>query len=331
MVGFYIGSCKPKFEDVGLDLIDELIEYHPSSCSQGIAIEIDRLVADAPALQDLRGTAGPTGYSSLPKCTIVGQNFQREENGQWTGVHFGDLRCQGLPRLDSEWISYYESNDHVKTLSPLTKIPGMKMVTNSMTEPMHTMDGGVLRDFACRLNKVIQSTKEGHSPTVRARFHEYTSMLAKFFAPTEIQRRLTTLNEYEKWKARQTRNYFMYLALPSLHQFSAVFGKEVRFYEAQIQQLVVALRLVGGFSSQPVPPNDLDRAETIFQNFAQKMVNKCGYLWATHKNHNVVHVTSDCRNKQCHLDRNSAYAAENFHQIEKRLIQRGGHTHVQIL
>lgn len=346
MVGFYIGKCKPKFDEVGLDLIDELLLHHPSLSQKGITIELDRLVADSPALQDLRGTAGPTGYWSLPRCKVPGINY-RDEQGHYTGVRFADVNCKGKPRLDSEWDSYLASegntikttsgqppvNDsHVKTMSLFTKVPGMKMVTNSVVEPMHAVDGGVLRDLAGRANKAVNTlTKEGHTSAVKTQFHAYTAMLANAFAPTEIQRRLTTLLDYEKWKARQTRNFFMYLALPAFHQFHGAFGDNPVFYEEQIQRVVVALRLIGGFSSQPVPQKDLDLAESLLQDFAEDMVKNCSELWATHKNHNIVHVTSDCRNKDCHLDRGSAYAAENYHQIEKRLIQRGGHTHIQIL
>lgn len=200
------------------------------------------------------------------------------------------------------------------------------MVTDFVVEPMHTIDGGVLMNLAECLWTAIKETTADRV----GKLNSYTQWLADVYAPLDITRKMSSLEMYKKWKMRQARNFFMYLAYPAWKQFGAPYLKDGNSLLLQIKRILHGLRLVAGFSAFPIQPSKLEKAQSLFKSYANVMAGRIQY-WSSYKNHNLLHVLEDCHNKGCHLDRNSAYKYESFHQLYKKLFQRGPMTHIQIL
>lgn len=147
--------------------------------------------------------------------------------------------------------------------------------------------------------------------------------------PNDIQRKMTKFSERGKWKMRQRRHFFFYMAYAVFKQFFADY-EDGGFIRQQLQRLVHALRGVGGFSSRPVPRQVVRRSQLLISKFFRSMVGKYKETFATWKAHVFLHLLEDVTFYACHLDRNSAHIYETFHQNYKRLIHPGPKVHIQL-
>lgn len=91
IIGFYLGSRKPPPEKILSHVAKEFIRHHPSKSSSPVTLLFHAAIADAPALADMKGTVGATGYYGLPRCTQRGihvdstqdkENMTPSRNGQ---------------------------------------------------------------------------------------------------------------------------------------------------------------------------------------------------------------------------------------------------------
>lgn len=151
--------------------------------------------------------------------------------------------------------------------------------------------------------------------------------------PDELQRKLRSLEHVNKWKMRQTRNFFCYVAYAVLKQFAPALGRKAKFLTLQTKRIVHAIRLVSGFSSVDVlPESDIRQAERLFRKFYVAMMNKFNERYASFVHHSLVHLMEDCRTyNSCKLDRNSAYKFESFHHHYDKMIQNGPNAHKQLV
>lgn len=97
-----------------------------------------------------------------------------------------------------------------------------------------------------------------------------------------------------------------------------------------LKYVLHGLRLVAGFSSQPVPAERVEKAKWLLREYIGGMMKLFGDTYASYANHNVVHLVEDVEKFECHLDRNSAYAYENFHALYSKMLQPGKDQHAQI-
>lgn len=101
----------------------------------------------------------------------------------------------------------------------------------------------------------------------------------------DIERSIKCMRK-EKFKMRQTRNFFIYIAVPLLTLFKGVTGN---FFLNQTVRLVNGLRAIGGFSCQEVDPTNIGIARVEFKSFLQIMCKTefYGIEYPTYKNHLV--------------------------------------------
>lgn len=148
--------------------------------------------------------------------------------------------------------------------------------------------------------------------------------------PCDFSRQLTGLDDALHWKMHSARNFFLYLAYPLMMTFSSSI-KEGQFFLHQVKELVQGLRILCGFSSQPLLPHRVHEAKVLFRNYITGMKDKFGPSYMSFVHHLFVHLYEDCLFFNCPLDRNSANDFETFHQAYARLIQRGPAAHIQLL
>jgi hypothetical protein len=160
------------------------------------------------------------------------------------------------------------------------------------------------------------------------------------------------LDESHKWKMRTARNFIVYMAYPILNQFRNDFtiGKFLLKYQflfiliscnlnrrltgffihRQARRLAKGIRLISGFSSLPVDEQKAEESRKLIRLFFKDMVKKYDDLYGTYTHHNFLHVVEDLIRFRCHLDRNSSYDFETYHQQYKRLFKPGPKAHIQI-
>lgn len=127
IVGYFIGSRKPSANTILQHVADEFIALHPSTNEGPVSVELDAAIADAPALADMTGTVGPTGYYGLHRCSQRGIHveFAKKHNLPYTQpttvdepdgpaldtiekkkafIRFNKTRC--YPRSHANWLAY---------------------------------------------------------------------------------------------------------------------------------------------------------------------------------------------------------------------------------
>jgi hypothetical protein len=107
LVGYYIGTCKPKTRTIMSMTVKELIKYSPlitpvesPTAAERLSVRTLRFQADGPARTDVKGVLGHGGYNSLPRCLTVGER------------HHGRVCYPGSSctlRVDDDWESYKKS------------------------------------------------------------------------------------------------------------------------------------------------------------------------------------------------------------------------------
>ena len=146
--------------------------------------------------------------------------------------------------------------------------------------------------------------------------------------PKEVQRKLTALTTISTYKMRQFRNIVVYLLFMVMRVVfediddrtgTAAFGS---FLKNESERLCQAIRLLSGFSVIPVQNAKTKKAQKLLEEFlfecSQRDTRFNGY-----NPHNVVHLVQDIITFLCHLDRNSAYPFESFHQEYTGLVKPG--------
>lgn len=147
--------------------------------------------------------------------------------------------------------------------------------------------------------------------------------------PDDIQRKLTNLSDQSKWKLRQRRNFFFYPAFAILSQVAEDLH-DGEYLLLQARNLIHALRLVGGFSNQPLSVHVLKQARWLLKEFVSRSIEKHGDGYATWKVHTLLHFLDDAEFFKCHAERNSADVYETFHQLWKKMVHPGPKAYVQL-
>lgn len=203
-VGIYQGKSKPKpFSNYLRPTVDELKillnEY--SFNGKRIKVVVRSLNLDAPARCSVCATKYFNGYSSCPKCLIVG----RFVNGRMTfeNTHSNPRTDESFRnRLDPE----YHSNDDV---CPFEEI-GFDMVTRIPIDYLHCCLLGNMRRILKNLFG-LKSKKENalYSPIVKAAVSDILLEIEKF-QPVEFQRRIRSLDDLAYYKGTEFRTFLLF-------------------------------------------------------------------------------------------------------------------------
>ncbi len=166
--------------------------------------------------------------------------------------------------------------------------------------------------------------------------HRFFFSVYAGFMPLEVTRKLTDLSTTDVMKMRQLRNLFVYLLWVVVHHVrqeineaaaDGVFGD---FLLKQTQRLFHGMRLIAGFSITPVPQARREASSRLIQEFLTDAV-KADIRFARVTGHHFFHLHEDMVTFSCHLDANSAYPFESFHQLYKDEIQPGARPATQLM
>ncbi|CAN7978556.1 unnamed protein product [Ixodes persulcatus] len=200
IVGCYHGYSKPNSVDEYLsELIPELEELLENGLiinGRKLQISLKAFVCDAPARAFLLGIKSHTGYSCCGKCKVRGEYIK------------GRVSLRGVlhePRTNDDFRRKNDSTHNISD-TPLVKLP-LDMVVQFPFEYMHLVCLGVTR-------KLIILWIRGHlecriTPSTMKHVSASLKALAGFI-PCEFARRPRALEEIDRWKATELRQFLLY-------------------------------------------------------------------------------------------------------------------------
>jgi len=201
-VALYCGSKKAPIDEYLADFVAELsdlIQNGLSHRSVTYAIRIRCIICDAPARAYIKCTALHNAYHGCDKCTQK-------------GAHEGRVI---FPLTDAKLRSnkdFKKQKDkkHHKGISPLANVPSIKLVSMFPMDYMHLVCLGSMRKLMYLWVRGTRYFRASCSETTR---NAVSTDLLKIKAswPTDFNKQPRALDEIERWKALEYRQFLLYL------------------------------------------------------------------------------------------------------------------------
>ena len=141
--------------------------------------------------------------------------------------------------------------------------------------------------------------------------------------PSEFARQPRTLEELERWKATEFRQFLLYTGPVILRK---VLSKDIYTHFLALTVSISILLESDGTKRTPY----LDYAESLLIYFVNKSKELYGEHFIVYNVHNLLHLTDDVRNFNCSLNESSAFPYENHLQSLKKLIRNAKNPIAQV-
>lgn len=312
VVGIYYGTSKPKSVTEYLTpFIDELLLLLQRGIvinGHHIVIKIRCFICDTPARSFIKGVVAFNGKFGCIKCTTKGQ-------------YSHEARTMIYPNITSakrtnEKFRAKEYTDHQRFDTPLTKLPIDLIEDVIVADSLHLLELGIMR-------KLINGWRTG-SMTKKAKWSSnekssISELLLKVQFPSEIHRRMRSLEFVSLWKGLEYRNFLNYVGIVILQNYL-----HPRYYE-HFLNLFCAVRIcsVQKYSSF------LPVARTLFNDFISEYKKLYGLEFITSNVHNLCHIVDEVQ-KFGTLPSLSAYPFENCLYALKKMLRTGHNPLVQV-
>lgn len=298
VIAAFYGKSKPSQIDT---YFQKMVDDLQVLLKDGISIRGDHFIfrifcfiADAPARNLIKATKQFTGYYSCDFCRQPGLY-----DSQHRKIIFPDTNWE--KRTNDEFRRNNESG-HQASLSPLVRIPTIDMINQFPPESMHSVYMGVTK----RLMKFY--IHRLWRPSERARVTENIIRLSTNF-PKDFKRKLCGLDEMDHWKAKQFRQFLLYLAPLVLKDFlpQSLYNHFVHFHFAIYSLSIDEFRCY------------LPNARASMTRFIQKIPECLNSGELVYNTHLMIHLV-DFVDRLGPLDFWSAFPFENyFHHLKKNL------------
>ncbi|XP_067204218.1 uncharacterized protein [Linepithema humile] len=304
IIGIYHGMCKPNnANEFLLDFVNDFILLSQTGIIVSnikYTVTLNAILCDAPAKSFITYTKGHTGYSSCSKC-----------------IQEGDFICNRV--VFRETNSMLRTNDtfknriHVEhhTGNPILEKLGIGMVSQIPLDYMHLVCLGVVKRLLqlwVRGNRNIRLSKEAVNSVLR-----YLIAL-KPFIPAEFVRKPRSLDDIDKWKATEFRQFLLYTGFVVMKSILPT-----NCYN-HFLSLSVGIRILTD-QQLCVPFNAY--ANSLLFYFVSNYGNIYGDEYLSHNVHNLLHLSNDVQSFGS-LDNFSCFKFENqMQKIKKKLHQSG--------
>ncbi|KAB0790503.1 hypothetical protein PPYR_15099 [Photinus pyralis] len=297
-VAIYYGPSKPPLEDY----LHEFVKDLEACINNGILykdrilkIKVRYFCCDAPASAYIKNTKGHNAYFGCSKCCVRGQYMNRkmaylEQNAELRTDESFDLKlCREYHKGDT----------------PLSKL-GIGLVSHFMIDYMHCVCLGVMRKLLFLLRdggRLLLS--KGNCRLLNERIHKLKS-----FWPIEFNRKPRSLEELERWKATELRQFLLYigvLVLPGL--------VSPHIYSNFLLLKCGTTILLNGYLNR----NYNQYANTLLRLFVKDAVNLYGKDFAVFNVHQLIHLADEAKHLSSLEDIN-CFAFENYlYTLKKQL------------
>jgi hypothetical protein len=303
-VALYCGKQKPtNLNDYLVQLVDEIILLQERGLQincKCYAIKIHAFICDAPARAFIKCITGHTGKNGCERCDCIGTSVERRMVFCSVGSDRTDAAFRGNAYLL-----------HKQTDSPLLKIANLDMIKMFVLDSMHLVFLGVIRRFLSFLKSGARIIKLGHVQLdiISLRLIEMSQ-----YTPSDFARKPRGLNELERFKATELRQFMLYTGIVVLR---GVVNDNL--YELFLS-LFIAIRIC--FISDKNERNKLlSYARKLLKAFVHNAKILCGAIFVTYNVHNLLHIVDDVEYFQCSLNDLSSFVFENYLQSLKRTVR----------
>jgi hypothetical protein len=272
-----------------------------------ICIKLNCIVCDAPARAMIKATKLFSGYYGCDKC-----NQRGEWHGRMTYPKVNNIKC----RTDVSFRSQ-KNEEHHKAVSPLCNLP-IDMVTTFPIDYMHQVCLGTMK----RLLLTWMRCGKRDLRLSALQIEEISNRLLhiKKYIPDLFARKPRGLNEVDRWKATEFRQFLLYTGKIAL---KGILRNDLYRH---FLCLNVAISIL---VSPKLCLLHSKYAENLLKYFVLKSSELYGKEFIVYNIHSLIHLSKDAEKFGC-LDECSAFAFENYLQRLKKLVRNGKRPVVQI-
>ena len=336
LVGLFYGTQKPYDVDSYFKKFVDDVEYllHNTVWIDGfddaVEIEFNCFVCDRPARSLVKQIKGHNGYFGCDKCMHEGVYKNKRmlfpvprssEESLCRDERFNQMneKMKQSLRTDTNFRQMSQQQHHVG-ISPLTNL-GIKMVSAFPIDYMHSVCLGVMKKM------LSLWTKSEVSKNIRLGRRAINSMSRKLldlskYIPREFSRKSRSLNDLDRWKATEFRQFLLYtgpVVLKDKFQNSD-------FYKHFLMLSTAIFILV----NPDVTPEQADWAHKLLFDFVAYAPCLYGKDFVVYNVHSLLHLAEDVKLHGC-LDSYSAFCFETYLGQIKKLISKPNNVLVQVV
>ena len=278
MIGIFSGNSKPSAaKDFLQEFVTEVITLEKGGFvykSRSFEFCVSAFVCDAPARSFTKNVKAHSGYSSCEKCT---------QTGVWEGrVTFPDI--DAVRRTD-DTFRLMEDDEHHKGPSPLEGT-SIGMVSQFPLDYMHLVCLGVMRRL---LNLWMKGPLRTRIQSKVVNEISTTLEGLKSCIPIEFARKPRSLEEVNRWKATEFRQFLIYTGP------IALIGKlsDVLYDNFMLLSVAIFILLNPSLCSLPAY---VDYAEKLLILFVEHYTEVYGKEMVVYNVHGLIHLGCSSRN-----------------------------------
>lgn len=313
IVALYCGHSKPSnIEEYLSDFILELQQLQ----QEGIVhrdttykVVVKAFICDAPARAFLKCIKNHNSYYACERCRTKGTYEGR--------VVLGSKEPCAVERTEEAFYQMAYKDHQVKT-SPLT-MAGISCIRQFPLDYMHLVCLGVVRRM---LNYMRQGPKTCRLSLQHRNIISNNLESLKGQLPREFARQPRGLQELDRWKATEFRQFLLYTG-------PLVLRKAVSpvLYKHFLSLMVVMSILLNS-------KEERDRYLGYARDLAMYFVKKCkriyGRTFTVYNVHSLIHLPDDVEYFQCPLDDVSSFPFENYLQTLKKMVRQSKNPIAQV-
>ncbi len=301
-MALYCGVAKPNsVEEYLSDFLQELQQLQQDGIVHGgkaLQLSVKAFICDAPARAFLKCIKNHNSYHSCERCTIRGTYDGR--------VVLGAKEQGAVPRTEDGFHQWVYKNHQVQ-ISPLT-VAGISCIHGFALDYMHLVCLGVVRRMLHFMKQGPNTCKLSFQQRSRISDH-LKSLNGKL--PREFARQPRGLQELDRWKATELRQFLLYSGPVVLREVLAP-----TFYKHFLALTVIMSILL---NSDDVLRNEyLGYARDLTVYFVEKSEEFYGKTFAVYNVHSLTHLPDDVKHFQCSLNNVSSFPFENYLQTLKK-------------
>lgn len=311
IAGIFCGSSKPA--DVNNYLEQFLAEYKSLKetgllyKSKKYEIKIKSIICDAPAKAFVLGVKGHNGYFGCNKCTQQGEFVDGS-------VTFPEINA--TLRTDESFRNRSDE-DHHKTVSPFQTVD-IGLVSQVPLDYMHLICLGITKRL---IGFWVKGNKEVRMETEHVKSVSKLIIDLREYIPQEFCRKPRPLEEVDRWKASEFRQFLFYTGPIALKNFLS----KIMFDHFMCLHVVVRILASPKFSM-----SHISYAQQLAEYFVEKYKIIYGAKYVTYNVHNLIHIVNDVK-KFGPLDNFSAFNFENYLYEIKKLVKNSRYPLQQIV
>ena len=280
-------------------------------------VEVGAFICDAPARSFLKCIILHTGYNSCERCTIKGE--YRKNRIVFNSFEEFPLRTD----LQFHNLDYYDplptTKCHQKGKSPLIDA-NIDCISKFVLDYMHFCCLGVMK-------RILKFLKSGPricklSDALTKQISQRLQLLNGKF-PQKFSRQARALDELDRWKATEFRQFLLYSGVICLEGIV-----NSNLYE-HFLLLSIGIRILLD-SNEQFRNYYVEYSRNLLTYFVQTAEVHYGEEFTVYNVHNLIHLPDDVIKHGNSLNEISAFPFENHMKCIKRLVKSGRNPLVQV-